>query len=77
MLLRQKTPHHLILIYILKDSCYIHIRKGPNEFAFTGLFQPFNDAIMFLDREKYFPLVSNYLSCYFSPVFSLFLSLLV
>jgi NADH-ubiquinone oxidoreductase chain 1 len=56
---------------------YVHIRKGPNRVGFIGLFQPFSDAIKLFTREQYFPLVSNYLSYYFSPIFSLFLSLLV
>nr|URX54070.1 NADH dehydrogenase subunit 1 [Paraneotermes simplicicornis] len=56
---------------------YVHIRKGPNSVGFIGLFQPFSDAIKLFTSEQYFPLVSNYLSYYFCPVFSLFLSLLV
>jgi NADH-ubiquinone oxidoreductase chain 1 len=56
---------------------YVHIRKGPNKVGFVGIFQPFRDAIRLFTKEQYFPLVSNYLSYYFSPVFGLFLSLLV
>nr|WCQ71425.1 NADH dehydrogenase subunit 1 [Hodotermopsis sjostedti] len=56
---------------------YIHIRKGPNKVGFLGIFQPFSDAIKLFSSEQYFPLVSNYLSYYFSPVFGLFLSLIV
>nr|WHM51926.1 NADH dehydrogenase subunit 1 [Incisitermes schwarzi] len=56
---------------------YVHIRKGPNSVGFIGLFQPFSDAISLFTSEQYFPLVSNYLSYYFSPVFGLFLSLLI
>jgi NADH-ubiquinone oxidoreductase chain 1 len=56
---------------------YIHIRKGPNKVGVLGIFQPFSDAIKLFSREQYFPLVSNYLSYYFSPVFGLFLSLIV
>lgn len=56
---------------------YVHIRKGPNRVGFIGLFQPFSDAVRLFSKEQYFPLVSNYLSYYFSPVFSLFLSLLI
>nr|URX52954.1 NADH dehydrogenase subunit 1 [Glyptotermes sp. 6 AB-2022a]URX52993.1 NADH dehydrogenase subunit 1 [Glyptotermes sp. 6 AB-2022a]URX54525.1 NADH dehydrogenase subunit 1 [Glyptotermes sp. 6 AB-2022a] len=56
---------------------YVHVRKGPNKVGFIGLFQPFSDAISLFTSEQYFPLVSNYLSYYYSPVFSLFLSLLV
>nr|URX52798.1 NADH dehydrogenase subunit 1 [Cryptotermes cymatofrons] len=56
---------------------YIHVRSGPNKVGFIGLFQPFSDAIKLFTSEQYFPLVSNYLSYYFSPVFGLFLSLLI
>nr|URX54434.1 NADH dehydrogenase subunit 1 [Glyptotermes sp. 16 AB-2022a] len=56
---------------------YVHIRSGPNKVGFIGIFQPFSDAIKLFTSEQYFPLVSNYLSYYFSPIFSLFLSLLV
>nr|AIY61749.1 NADH dehydrogenase subunit 1 [Jugositermes tuberculatus] len=56
---------------------YIHIRKGPNSVGFVGIFQPFSDAISLFTSEQYFPLVSNYLIYYFSPVFGFFLSLLV
>lgn len=56
---------------------YIHIRRGPNKVGFVGLFQPFSDAIKLFTREQYFPLVSNYLVYYFSPIFGFFLSLLV
>jgi NADH-ubiquinone oxidoreductase chain 1 len=56
---------------------YVHIRKGPNRVGYIGLFQPFRDAIKLFTREQYFPLVSNYLIYYFSPVFGFFLSLLV
>nr|YP_009379229.1 NADH dehydrogenase subunit 1 [Labiotermes labralis]ARQ29929.1 NADH dehydrogenase subunit 1 [Labiotermes labralis] len=56
---------------------YIHIRKGPNKVGFIGIFQPFSDAIKLFTSEQYFPLVSNYLIYYFSPIFGFFLSLLV
>nr|AQP28000.1 NADH dehydrogenase subunit 1 [Pericapritermes sp. G TB-2017] len=56
---------------------YIHIRKGPNSVGYIGLFQPFSDAIKLFTSEQYFPLVSNYLIYYFSPIFGFFLSLLV
>jgi NADH-ubiquinone oxidoreductase chain 1 len=56
---------------------YVHIRKGPNRMGFIGLFQTFSNAIKLFTREQYFPLVSTYLSYYFSPIFGLFLSLLV
>nr|QXI86590.1 NADH dehydrogenase subunit 1 [Phoxotermes cerberus] len=56
---------------------YIHIRKGPNKVGFVGIFQPFSDAIKLFTSEQYFPLVSNYLIYYFSPVFGFFLALLI
>jgi len=56
---------------------YIHIRKGPNKVGFVSILQPFRDAIKLLSREQYFPSVSNYLIYYFSPIFGVFLSLLV
>nr|QZK21934.1 NADH dehydrogenase subunit 1 [Amitermes sp. QLD_087] len=56
---------------------YVHIRKGPNKVGFIGILQPFSDAIKLFASEQYFPLVSNYLIYYFSPIFGFFLSLLV
>nr|QZK22376.1 NADH dehydrogenase subunit 1 [Amitermes conformis] len=56
---------------------YVHIRKGPNKVGFVGIFQPFSDAIKLFTSEQYFPLVSNYLIYYFSPIFGFFLSLLI
>jgi NADH-ubiquinone oxidoreductase chain 1 len=45
--------------------------------GFVGILQPFRDAIKLFTKEQYFPLVSNYLIYYFSPIFGVFLSLLV
>nr|QLY89953.1 NADH dehydrogenase subunit 1 [Nanna fasciata] len=56
---------------------YIQIRKGPNKVGVVGIFQPFCDAIKLFTKEQTYPLLSNYIFYYFSPIFSLFLSLLV
>nr|YP_009687567.1 NADH dehydrogenase subunit 1 [Limonia phragmitidis]QDX14949.1 NADH dehydrogenase subunit 1 [Limonia phragmitidis] len=56
---------------------YIQIRKGPNKVGILGIPQPFCDAIKLFTKEQTYPVVSNYISYYFSPIFSLFLSLII
>jgi NADH-ubiquinone oxidoreductase chain 1 len=56
---------------------YIQLRKGPNKLGMAGFPQPFRDAIKLFTKEQPYPILSNYLIYYFSPVFSLFLSIII
>lgn len=56
---------------------YIQNRKGPNKLGLIGIFQPFGDAIRLFTKEQIIPSTSNFLIYFFSPLFILFLSLIL
>lgn len=64
-------------LYERKLLRYRQYRVGPNKVRFLGLLQPISDAIKLFTKEQTYPTMSNFIPYYLSPVFSLFVSLIV
>jgi len=54
---------------------YSQLRKGPNKVGWSGVVQPFNDAIKLFSKERTHPAARNKLIFYLGPIVAIFLRL--
>nr|UBS94016.1 NADH dehydrogenase subunit 1 [Oliarus cf. filicicola HI01081] len=56
---------------------YIQFRKGPSKLGFSGLFQPFSDAISLFTKESFFIYFGNFFIYYIIPLLGMVFSCLI
>lgn len=57
---------------------YSHERLGPNKVGYIGIIQPFSDAIKLFSKEGLLKIKTlNFFLYFFSPVWGIFLSILM
>lgn len=56
---------------------YIHFRLGPNKVGILGIFQPFRDALKLFTKSNLKMLNFNYYLYIISPMFGIFLMILI
>lgn len=64
-------------LYERKLLSYRQNRVGPNKVSFIGLLQPISDAIKLFRKERLLPYKSNKILYIISPIFTLFIPLLI